>query len=92
MKHARKSDQFELRRSPSAEVSQSIAAVHHDRMRLVGVRCRISEYANKRNMNRAAYVAGVVLMTRQHVDDPRAQFDQLRDLAMIDAFHNSRCG
>ena len=40
-------------------------------------------------MNRAAYVAGVVLVTRQHLDDPRAQVDEFRDFAMIDAFHGS---
>jgi hypothetical protein len=81
-------EQLELRRSSRAEVSQGIAAVDDDRA--VGQRWCVAEDASDRDVNRAAYVSGSVLVRRESVDDLRAGGEHLEKFAMLNLAHALR--
>jgi hypothetical protein len=83
-------EQLELRRSSRAEVSQRIAAIDDDRARAVGQRWCVAEDASDRDVNRAAYVSGSVLVRRESVDDLRAGGEHLEKFAMLNLAHALR--
>ncbi|HEV2170247.1 MAG TPA: hypothetical protein VGR40_04830 [Candidatus Binatus sp.] len=69
MMHVGEAEQFELRRSSCAEVSQAIAAIDHDRTGAVEQRGRIAKDAADGEVNRTADVTCLVLVRRQDVDE-----------------------
>ena len=76
-------EQFELRRSSRAEVSQRIAAIDDDRARAVEQFWRVAQNASGRNVNRTADMRSVVLVRRQDVDDMRTGRKRLEKFAML---------
>lgn len=80
-------EQFELRRSSRAEVSQGIAAIDHDRARAVEHRWRVAQNVADRNVNRAADVRGVVLVRRQCVHNLRVRRQHPEKFAMVNLTH-----
>jgi hypothetical protein len=97
MHHVAIAEKFELRRSSRAEVSQTIATIHYDRLVLVEGVLGIVEQTWEGQMDRAANGARTELMRGQHVDDPPPRGDYLLDFTMIDDPHQfqfyvaSRC-
>jgi hypothetical protein len=69
MHHVAIAEKFELRRSSRAEVSQTIATIHYDRLVLVEGVLGIVEQTWEGQMDRAANGARTELMRGQHVDD-----------------------
>jgi hypothetical protein len=62
-------EQFELRRSPRAEVSQAVTTIDYDRTSAVERYRRIAQDASDRNVDRAADMRSLVLVRGQGVDD-----------------------
>ena len=84
-------EKFELRRSSCAEVSQAVAAVDDDRFVFVEEQFSVVQQPREREMNRADYCSGTVLVRRQHVDDLATLGDDSQNVTMIDDPHNSNC-
>jgi hypothetical protein len=84
-------EEFELRRSSRAQVSQTVAAINDDRSRLVEDALGIAHQFRQREMNRALDRGAAMLMLRQHIDDLPARGKNLQHLAMIDNSHFMGC-
>ena len=87
MRHLAIAEEFELRRSPRAQVSQAIAAIDSDRAFLVERVLGVLQQLRQRKMNRAAYRGAAMLMIGQHVDDLAALGDDFQDIMMVDDSH-----
>ncbi|MFZ2060737.1 MAG: hypothetical protein WAU82_06980 [Candidatus Binatus sp.] len=81
-------EQFELRRSSRAEVSQGITAIDDDRARAVEQCWRVAQDTADRDVNRAADVRGGVLVGRQGVDDLHAGGEHPKKFAMLNLAHD----
>ena len=82
------SNQFELRRSSGAEVSQGIAAIDDYQSRAVESGRGVAQEMSQRNVNGAADVRGVEFMRRQDVDYLRTTGRKHRgQLAMLNFAH-----
>jgi hypothetical protein len=84
MHHVAEAEEFELRRSSRAQVSQTIAAVNDDRAPFIERVLRIMKQLWKRQMNRSADRDAAELVGWQHIDDLAAAADDADYFAMID--------
>ena len=82
MEDVSETDQFELRRSSRAQVSQRIAAIDNYQARAIQFGRRIGEDSSQRKMKRTLDMRGAEFVRRQHVDDLRAGRQQPPDFAM----------
>lgn len=85
--NAHETEKFELRRSPSADVSETVAAVDDDRLLRDQAPVRVARKAAYRQMDGALDVSGFVLVRGQGIDDLRAVGAKPQDRAMVDYFH-----
>jgi hypothetical protein len=86
--HVAKAEEFELRRSSRAQISQAIAAVDDHRPLLVeGLFCGVQEL-RQREMNRTAYRGSSMLMIGKNVDHLAAFGHCVQNITMIDDTHN----
>lgn len=88
MHHVAIAEEFELRRSPRAKVSQTIAAVDDDRPLLVERVFGIVQQLRERQVNRAANGCRAMLMGGQHVEHLAARGDDIQNIMMIDNAHS----
>jgi hypothetical protein len=87
MQHITMAEEFELRRSPCAEVSQAIAAIDDDGARFVEHALRIAHHFRQWKMNRALDRRASMLMLGKHVDHLPPSGEDLQHLAMIGSPH-----
>lgn len=83
MHHVAIAEKFELRRSPRAQVSQTIAAIDNHRPLLVENVLSLVQQLWERQVNGATYRGAAMLVRGQHVDDLAAAHNELQNLAMI---------
>ena len=89
MHHVAITEEFELRRSPGAEVSQAIAAVNDDRPFFVERVFGVVQELRERQVNRAANGCRAMLMGGQYVNHLAARGDDTQNIMMIDNAHTS---
>jgi hypothetical protein len=88
MTHIGEAEQFELRRSSCAEISQAIAAVDDDWTCPIEQRGRIAKDAADGKVNRTADVGGLVLVRGQRIDDLHCAGGEHRgEFTMLDFSH-----
>ena len=88
MHHVAIAEEFELRRSPRAQVSQAIAAVDDDRSVLVESVFRFRQQLRERQMDRTTYRGGTMFMSGKHVNHLAALGDDVQNITMIDDPHS----
>jgi hypothetical protein len=80
--HAAIAEEFELRPSPRAQVSQAIAAVDDDWPLPVESVLRVMQQLREREMDRTAYRAGTMFMRGQHVGHIAALGDDFLNITL----------
>jgi hypothetical protein len=89
MHHIVVAEEFELRRSSRAEVSQTVAAIdHHRTIFLERAECVVQQL-RERQVHGFADRTRPMLMSREDVDDLPAFGDNLQNFTMIDDPHSS---
>jgi hypothetical protein len=85
--HVAIAEEFELRRSSRAQVSQAVAAVDDDRALLVENVLRVMQQLRERQMDRTADRGAAMLMSGKHIDHLPALGDDFQNITMIDDPH-----